>query len=64
MIPRNRTISASSPNSVSSEIIKSVKARFYQANELIGRALDLDEAISGDSRMDKATQVERAKVVV
>lgn len=66
----NKTTSAaySSPkpstNSVSSEIIKSVRLRFNQSKELICRALDLDEEISADNRMDKATQLERAKVVL
>ena len=40
------------------------KRKLSQGNQLISRALDLDEEINADSKIDRIRQVEKAKVVV
>ena len=68
MMPRFRSNASASPksstNSVSSEILASTINQFNQSKELIGRALDLDEEINANSRMDRASQLGRAKDVL
>lgn len=47
-----------------SPILSACKQKLAQGNQIISRALDLDEEINADSRIDIARQVEKAKAVV
>lgn len=47
-----------------SPILSACKQQLAQGNQIISRALDLDEEINADSRIDIARQVEKAKAVV
>lgn len=40
------------------------KQKLTQGNQLISRALDLDEEINADSKTDRTRQLDKAKVVV
>ena len=56
------------PTTISSKSVSPTltvcKQKLSQGNQLITRALDLDEEINADSKIDRIRQVEKAKVVV
>lgn len=63
-MPQYPTTSQSKPKPTPSPILTTCKQRISEGNQLISKALDLDEEIHADSKIDKTRQVERAKVVL
>lgn len=51
-------------NSQSNLILNSCKDCYTRGKQLISRALDLDEELNADSRMDKTKLVEKAKTIL
>lgn len=56
--------SANLPSKSFSPTLIVCKQKLSHGNQIISRALDLDEEISADSKIDRIRQVEKAKVVV
>lgn len=63
-MPQYPTSFQSKPKPTSSPILTTCKQKITEGNQLISKALDLDEEIHADSKIDKTRQVERAKVVL
>lgn len=61
-MPQHPTTSQSKPKLTA--LLTNCKQRISEGNQLISKALDLDEEIHADSKIDRTRQVEKAKVVL